>query len=82
MCRDAPSGSAVKNPPAVQEMQEPWIQLLGGEDPLEAGTATTAVFLPGEYHGQRSLAGYGPCAHPESDMTEHSTAHLCVWRTR
>ena len=25
----------VKNPPAVQEMQEMWVQSLGWEDPLE-----------------------------------------------
>ena len=28
------------------------------------------VFLPGESHGQRSLAGYSPWGHKESDMTE------------
>ena len=30
----------------------------------------TSVFLPGESHGERSLAGYSPWAHRESDMTE------------
>ena len=30
----------------------------------------TAVFLPGESHGQRSLAGYGPWGRKGSDMTE------------
>ena len=30
----------------------------------------TPAFLPGESHGQRSLAGYSPCGHKESDMTE------------
>ena len=30
----------------------------------------TPVFLPGESHGQRSLAGYSPGSHRESDMTE------------
>ena len=30
----------------------------------------TPVFLPGESHGQRSLAGYSPWGHKESDMTE------------
>ena len=29
----------------------------------------TPVFLPGESHGQRSLAGYSPWGHRESDMT-------------
>ena len=30
----------------------------------------TLVFLPGDFHGQRSLAGYSPWGHKESDMTE------------
>ena len=30
----------------------------------------TAVFLPGESHGQRSLTGYGPSAPKELDTTE------------
>ena len=30
----------------------------------------TPVFLPGESHGQRSLAGYSPQGLKESDMTE------------
>ena len=45
----------VKNPPA---MQETWVQSLGVEDPLEE--EPIPVFLPGESHGQRSLAGYSP----------------------
>ena len=32
-----PGGSAVKNPPAIQEMQ---VQALGREDPLEESMAT------------------------------------------
>ena len=32
----------------------------------------TLVFLPGESHGQRSLAGYSPQGCKESDVTEHS----------
>ena len=32
--------------------------------------ATTPVFLPGESHGQRSLAGYSPWSRKESDRTE------------
>ena len=30
----------------------------------------TPVFLPGESHGQRSLAGYSPWGHKESDTAE------------
>ena len=32
------------------------------------------MFLPGKSHGPRSLAGYSPWSHKESDMTEH--AHM------
>ena len=30
----------------------------------------TSVLLPGESHGQRSLAGYSPYGHKELDTTE------------
>ena len=30
-----PSGTVVKNPPAMQEPQETWVQSLGQEEPLE-----------------------------------------------
>ena len=30
----------------------------------------TPMFLPGEFHGQRSLAGYSPWGSKESDTTE------------
>ena len=32
----------------------------------------TPIFLPGESHGQRSLAGYSPWGHNESDTTEQT----------
>ena len=60
----------VKNPPA---MQETWVPSLGWEDPLDKGMATTPVFWPGEFHGQRSLAAYSPWGHKESDTTERLT---------
>ena len=46
-----------KNLPA---MQETWVRSLGGEEPLEKEWQPTPVLLPGESHGQRSLAGYSP----------------------
>ena len=45
----------VKNLPA---MQETWVQSLGGGGLLEKGMVPTPVFLPGAFHGQRSLVGY------------------------
>ena len=40
---------------------------------------STPVFLPGESHGERSLAGYNPQGHKELDMTEHAYTyiHIC-----
>ena len=35
----------------------------------------TAVFLPGKFHGQGSLAGYSPWDGKESDMTERLSTH-------
>ena len=64
-----PSGSAVKNPPAMQEKQEMWVQSLGWEDTLEKEMATP-VFLPEKSHGWRRPAGYSPWGCKESDMTE------------
>ena len=40
-----PSGSAVKNLPAMQEMQEMRVQSLGWEDPLEKEMATHSSTL-------------------------------------
>ena len=45
----------VKNLPI---MWETWVQSLCWKDLLEKGMTTTPVFLPGEFHGPRSLAGY------------------------
>ena len=33
----------------------------------------TPIFLPGEFHGQRSLTGYTPWDHKESDMIDGLT---------
>ena len=52
-----PSGSAVKNPPEEQELQETWVQSLGQEDLLEEGMATHSCLE--NSHGQ-SLEGYSP----------------------
>ena len=42
----------------------------GWGDPLEKEMAAYSIFLPGEAHGQRSLEGYSPWSHRESDATE------------
>ena len=57
----------VKNLPAVQETQ---FSSLGWEDFMEKKMQPSPIFLPGEFHGQRSPAGYNPQGFKESDMTE------------
>ena len=62
------------------------VQSLGWEDPLEKETAPPPVFLPGKSYGQRSLGGYSPQGHEESDVTKRLSAYtrklgerLLVW---
>ena len=47
-------------------MRETWVQSPGWEDPLEKEMATHS----GKFHGWRSLVGYSPWDHKESDTTE------------
>ena len=47
-----------------------WVQSLDWEDPLRREWLPTAVFLSGEFHGQRSLAGYSPWGGKELDTME------------
>ena len=58
-------------------MQEIYIQSLDQEDPLGKGMAThSSVLAMEEFHGQRSLVGYSPWGHKESDMMEKLTLSL------
>ena len=45
----------------------------GSEDPLEKEWQLTPVFLPGIFHGQRSLVGYSSWGHKQSNMTDRLT---------
>ena len=45
--------------------------------PWRTAQQPTPVFLPGEFHGQKSLAGCSPWDRTESDTTE-ATAHACM----
>ena len=44
-----------------------------GKIPWRRAWQPTPVFLPGESHGQRNLAGYNPWGRKESDTTEWLT---------
>ena len=48
---------------------DPWVRKI----PWRREWQSSPVFLPGESHGQRSLAGYSPWGHKESDTTEPQT---------
>ena len=66
----------VKNPAAhagdVRDGFDPWV----GKICWRRLWQPTPVFLPGESYGQRSLAGYSPWGHKESDMTERAGTHV------
>ena len=68
----------VKNLPS---MQETWIRSLDWEDPMEKGMKTHPGFLAWRIPWTRSLAGYSPWGHKESNMTEH-TYLLFRWTLR
>ena len=61
----------LKNQPALQETRvwSPWV----GKIPWRREQLPTPVFLPEEFHGQRSLMSYSPWSHKESDTTEQLT---------
>ena len=75
---DLPGGSLVKNPPA--SAGEPDSIPGSGRSPGEGNGKPTPVFLPGEPHGQRSLAGYNRCGSKESDATQQlkNNKQLCI----
>ena len=59
---------------------DPWVKKI----PWSRKWQPTTVFLPGRFHGQRSLVGYSPWFHKESDTTEqlstqaHETQQLSL----
>ena len=57
----------VRNLPANAGGVRDTSSIPGSERSLEK--EPTPPFLPGESHGQRSLAGYGPWGYKESDAT-------------
>ena len=80
------SGGASSKEPACQYRRckrsrfDPWV----GKIPWKKKWQPTLVFLSGESHGQRSLAGYSAWGCKESDTTEwlntyaHSTSINCL----
>ena len=69
-------GTMVKNPPANSGDRrfgsDPWLKVILWRRKWQS----TSVFLPGKFHGQRSLAGYSPWGHRVRHdwVTEKNTA--------
>ena len=61
----------------MQEMSERWFWIWVGQISWRRAWKPNPAFLLGESHGQRSLAGYSPWDHKESDRTE-VTQHACI----
>ena len=77
-CKFSPGGTSGKEPACQYRRHkicgfDPWV----GKIPWRRAWQPTPVFLPAEFHGQRSLAGYSQWGHKESDTTEQLT--LSIW---
>ena len=64
-----PGGSAIKNPPAMQDSVLIW------KIPWRRKWQPTPAFLPEKSHGKKSLVGYSPWAHR---LTWHKSRHYLV----
>ena len=53
---------------------DPWVRKI----PWRREWQPTPVFLPGEFHEQRSLAGYSPWGHKELDTSELLTYYVSL----
>ena len=65
---------AIKNPSAsetnIMRLRfDPWVE----QTPWRREWQPTPVFLPGEFHAQRSLVGYSSWGHKELDTTQQLT---------
>jgi len=65
-----PGGASGKGPACQCRRHETQLDPWTGKIPWMGAGQPTPVFLPGESHGQRSLAVYNPKGRKELDMTE------------
>ena len=65
--KSSPVAQTGENLPTMWQTQ---VQSLGQGESLEKEMATHSSILAWRNHGQRSVAGYRPWGHKESDMTE------------
>ena len=68
----------VKNTPAsAGDIRDPGLISRLGRSPWRRAGQATPRFLCGESHGQRSLEGYSPRGHKDSDTSE-ATSQACM----
>ena len=65
-------------------MRKTRVSSLGQEDPLEKEMATHSSILAGKSHGRRSVVGYSPWGHKESDTIErfHFYFHYQILKSK
>ena len=74
--RTSPAAPMVKNLSTVQETRfNSWARKI----PWRRKWQPTQIFLPGEFHGQRSLTGYSSWGHKQSNMTGWLTQHIFIY---
>ena len=71
---DPPHRKPKHLPPMQRPRFDPWV----GKIPWRRKWQLTPVFLPGEFHGQKGLAGYSPWGRKESDTTTKQTVSTIV----
>ena len=82
-CQDGPSRwlrgkeSAWQSKRVRRRGFSPWIRKI----PWSRKWQPTPVFLPGKFHGWRTLEGYSPWGHKESDVTERLNTFANVLET-
>ena len=74
---DLPRWRMLRNPPAMQGVQEALIRSLGGEDPLEKEMAAPSSILAWRVPGTEEPGGCSPQGRRESDVTERLGVRAC-----
>ena len=73
MAQGSPDGKSL-----CQQCRRPYLDPWIGKIPWRRKWQPTPVLLPGKSHGQRSLIGYSPWGHKESDTTEQLHFHFSL----
>ena len=76
ICVQSQVALVVTHPPAnARDARDPASIPGCGRFPGEGNGNPLPVFLPGKFHGERSLAGYSPWGRKELDTTKHARTH-------